>query len=444
MNLSRSFTELPPLSLYVHIPWCIKKCPYCDFNSHEKKGDLPEDLYVDALLEDLASEMPSVWGRTISTVFIGGGTPSLFSAQALDKLLSGIRALTGLTPTAEVTLEANPGTFEQQRFKDYRSLGINRLSIGVQSFNAQALTALGRVHSSEEALRAVDIAHTAGFEQINLDIMFGLPGQSLDAAIADVQQAIELSTTHLSCYELTLEPNTLFARFPPAVPDDDMRATMQQSIIDVLSDAGFERYEISAYARQTDPYATAAGGEAVSRSKHRSQHNLNYWLFGDYIGIGAGAHGKISSSAESTITRRWKHKHPTRYLNSSSSDERLGDQNIIPIEETALEFMMNALRLTEGFALPLFELNTGVSLMHWQHTIALATDRGLLQQNGLNLQATPTGINWLNNVLELFLPDDQLSPAQHPTGQRPSPKPELPGESSAKRYPIIPLNLKRE
>ncbi|MFK7852836.1 MAG: radical SAM family heme chaperone HemW [Granulosicoccus sp.] len=439
MNLCRSFTELPPLSLYVHIPWCIRKCPYCDFNSHEKKSDLPEEQYVDALLEDLASEMPSVWGRTISTVFIGGGTPSLFSAQALDKLMSGIRALTGLSPSAEVTLEANPGTFEQQRFKDYRSLGINRLSIGVQSFNAQALSALGRVHSSQEAIRAVDIAHKAGFEQINLDIMFGLPDQSLAAALSDIQQAVELSTTHLSCYELTLEPNTLFARFPPAVPDEDVRATMQQSIIDVLSGAGFERYEISAYARQTAPYSTSSNGDPVPGSKHRSQHNLNYWQFGDYIGIGAGAHGKISSAAEGTITRRWKQKHPNRYLNSSSSDERLGDQKIIPIEETALEFMMNALRLTQGFALPLFELNTGVSLMHWQHTIEQARDRGLLQQNGLNLQATPMGINWLNDVLELFLPDDQPK-----TGHNLSSKTELPGESSARRYPIIPLNLKKD
>lgn len=429
MNVTRAFTELPPLSLYVHIPWCVRKCPYCDFNSHEQKGDLPEEQYVDALLDDLAAEMPSVWGRTISTVFIGGGTPSLFSAKALDRLMSGIRALTGLTPTAEVTLEANPGTFEQQRFKDYRSLGINRLSIGIQSFNEKALTALGRVHSSSEALRAVDIAQSAGFEEINLDIMFGLPDQSLNAALADIKQAIDLSTTHLSCYELTLEPNTLFARFPPAVPDDDLRASMQQSIIDTLADAGFERYEISAYARAGN--ASQPINQQRARSRHRSQHNTNYWQFGDYIGIGAGAHGKISSASDGSIVRRWKHKHPTRYLDATSGKERLGAENKIAIEDTALEFMMNTLRLLEGFPLPLFELHTGVSLMHWQHTIAHATDRGLLQQNGLNLQATPTGINWLNDVLEMFLPESHGAAAITNSASG----------NNMKRYPVIPLNL---
>lgn len=432
MDLTRSFTELPPLSLYIHIPWCIRKCPYCDFNSHEQKGELPEDQYVDTLLDDLAAEMPSVWGRTFSTVFIGGGTPSLFSAQALDKLMSGIRALTGLTPTAEVTLEANPGTFEQQRFKDYRSLGINRLSIGVQSFNTQALSALGRVHSSDEAIRAVDIAQKAGFEEINLDIMFGLPDQSLKAALADIKQAIDLSTTHLSCYELTLEPNTLFARFPPTVPDDDLRATMQQSIIDTLADAGFERYEVSAYARKNKTNKSTS--QTGLPSRHRSQHNTNYWQFGDYIGIGAGAHGKISSAAEGSIVRRWKHKHPARYLNAASSEDRLGGQNIISVEDTALEFMMNALRLIEGFPLPTFELHTGVSLMSWQHTIAQATDRGFLQQNGLNLRATPIGINWLNDLLEMFLPGDSTIDSAG--------KPQAANTGTAiKRYPIIPLNL---
>ena len=436
MNVTREFTELPPLSLYVHIPWCVRKCPYCDFNSHEQKGDLPEDQYVDALLDDLAAEMPSVWGRTISTVFIGGGTPSLFSAKALDKLMSGIRALTGLTPTVEITLEANPGTFEQQRFKDYRSLGINRLSIGIQSFDAKALTALGRVHSSSEALRAVDIAQNAGFEEINLDIMFGLPDQSLNAALADIKQAIDLATTHLSCYELTLEPNTLFARFPPPVPDDDLRATMQQSIIDTLTDAGFERYEISAYAQRGNLNQTS--DQRHPHSKHRSQHNTNYWQFGDYIGIGAGAHGKISSASDGSIRRRWKHKHPTRYLNATSSDDKLGAENVITIEETALEFMMNALRLIEGFPLPLFELHTGVSLMHWQHTIAKATDRGLLQQNGLNLQTTPTGINWLNEALEMFLPEGDGFPSG--TNRLQSDTDSNAG-NAMKRYPIIPLNL---
>ena len=401
--MSRDFRELPPLSLYVHVPWCVKKCPYCDFNSHEQRGEIPEQQYVDALLDDLANELPLVWGRTISTVFIGGGTPSLLSAEAMDRLMSGIRALTGLSPTAEVTMEANPGTFEQQRFKDYRASGINRLSIGIQSFDARFLKALGRIHSADEALRAVDIARQAGFEEINLDLMFGLPEQTLEEALNDVRTAISLDTTHLSCYELTLEPNTLFARFPPRLPEDEQRADMQAAIVETLDAAGFERYEISAYARR-------------ARRPHRSQHNLNYWQFGDYLGIGAGAHGKISSAADGTIVRRWKHKHPTRYLEAANAEQRLGGEDVIPVEDTALEFMMNALRLVDGFPVPLFELHTGTPMLPWQGTINQAIERGLLEQDGMHLRATPTGFNWLNDTLELFLP-------------------------GVHRYPVIPLNI---
>lgn len=402
----RQFTQLPPLSLYVHIPWCIRKCPYCDFNSHEARQEIPEDAYVDALLDDLANEMPLVWGRQISTVFIGGGTPSLFSAKALDKLLSGIRALTALTPTAEVTLEANPGTFEQERFRDYRSLGINRLSIGIQSFNPNLLGALGRVHSGVEALKACDIAHAAGFEQINLDIMFALPNQTDQQLLEDIDLALEQSTTHLSFYELTLEPNTLFARFPPEVPGDEHRAQMQDTIVEKLANAGFERYEVSAYARNTG---------------NRSAHNMNYWHFGDYLGIGCGAHGKISSADSGSIVRRWKQKHPTTYLKADSADKRLGQQTLIPVKDTALEFMMNALRLREGFALPLFALHTGVSLDTWQQNIEQAIERGLLEQAGLQLRATDQGFNWLNDTLQLFLPENQ------------------PKNSTS--YRVIPLNL---
>lgn len=405
----RHFTQLPPLSLYVHIPWCIRKCPYCDFNSHEMRGDIPEDAYVDALLDDLANEMPLVWGRQFSTVFIGGGTPSLFSAKALDKLLSGIRALTALSPSAEVTLEANPGTFEQTRFQDYRDLGINRLSIGIQSFNPALLTALGRVHSADEALKACDIAHSAGFEQINLDVMFALPEQNDQQLLEDITTALAQSTTHLSFYELTLEPNTLFARFPPTVPEDDHRAQMQDTIVQKLADAGFERYEVSAYARQSPG------------SHNRSDHNMNYWQFGDYVGIGCGAHGKISSADTGSIVRRWKQKHPTTYLNAESAEKRLGQQNLIPIEDTALEFMMNALRLREGFTIPMFELHTGVRLDRWQRSIDKAIDRGLLEQAGLQLRATEQGFNWLNDTLQLFLPDEQ--------------------PSTTKSYRVIPLNL---
>lgn len=409
---SRHFTQLPPLSLYIHIPWCIRKCPYCDFNSHESRGEIPEMAYVDALLDDLANEMPLVWGRQISTVFIGGGTPSLFSAQALDKLLSGVRALTALAPNAEVTLEANPGTFEQQRFKDYRALGINRLSIGIQSFDAEKLRALGRVHSSEEALQACDIARTAGFEQINLDIMFALPDQTQTQLLDDIRIALEQDTTHLSFYELTLEPNTLFARFPPSLPDDDLRALMQDTVEQQLAEAGFDRYEVSAYAKRT------------SGNRNRSAHNMNYWQFGDYVGIGCGAHGKISSADAGNIVRRWKQKHPKTYLQAGSADERLGQQTEISQQDTALEFMMNALRLREGFPIPLFELHTGVSLNFWQTNIDAAIKRGLIEQQGLNIRATDTGYNWLNDTLQLFMPDEH--------------------QAAEKRYRLIPLNIATE
>jgi putative oxygen-independent coproporphyrinogen III oxidase len=428
--MSREFTELPPLSLYVHIPWCVRKCPYCDFNSHEARGDVPEQAYVDALLTDLAEEMPSVWGRTINSVFIGGGTPSLFSAKAIDQLMSGIRALTGLHPTAEVTMEANPGTFEQQRFKDYRDSGINRLSIGVQSFNNKALQTLGRVHSADEAIRAVDIAQKAGFDKINLDLMFGLPEQTLDGAMDDLAQALSLGTTHLSCYELTLEPNTLFARFPPKLPSDDLRADMQNAIVERLREHQFERYEISAYAKSDAK--SLSGSDLVSASRQRASHNVNYWQFGDYLGIGAGAHAKISSANTGEIVRQWKHKHPKQYLSAESQPDRMGGQTVIPIQDTGLEFMMNALRLIEGFPIPLFEQHTGVSMMPWQRAIESATQKGLLEQKGLHLRATPTGINWLNSTLELFLEEAPGSTGRD-TGSGDAP--------SQRRYPIIPLKI---
>jgi len=278
----RSFTELPPLSLYVHIPWCVRKCPYCDFNSHEQPDTLPEDAYVDALLNDLASEMPRIWGRTISSVFIGGGTPSLFSAHALDKLMSGVRALTALQPNHEVTMEANPGTFEQEKFHEFRQLGINRLSIGVQSFNDKHLKSLGRIHSGSEAQRAIDIARKAGFEDINIDLMFGLPEQTETEAHQDVQSALDLKPTHLSYYELTLEPNTLFAKYPPKLPDDEPKWQVHHNGMQLLAEHGFERYEISAFAQ----------------TGKRCKHNNNYWLFGDYVGIGAGAPGALSGSCK--------------------------------------------------------------------------------------------------------------------------------------------------
>jgi len=396
----RHFTELPPLSLYVHIPWCIKKCPYCDFNSHEQQDVIPENAYINALLDDLADEMPQVWGRSFSTVFIGGGTPSLFSASGIDKLLSGIRSLTALSPNAEVTLEANPGTFEQEKFSDYRAAGVNRLSIGIQSFNHRHLKSLGRVHSDREALDAVQIAHTAGFEQINLDMMFALPEQTIDELVTDIDTAINLGTTHLSFYELTLEPNTYFARFPPKIPDNDARAHMQDLVADTLAAHHFDRYEISAYAKGSATKESFRK-EAIG---NRSQHNMNYWQFGDYVGIGAGAHGKISSASNGHVVRRWKHKHPQRYLNARSASERLGAETPIAIADSALEFMMNALRLREGFAVPLFRQHTGVELDYWQPNIERSIERGLLAQTGLNLHTTPTGFNWLNELLQEFMP----------------------------------------
>ena len=404
----RTFTELPPLSLYIHIPWCVRKCPYCDFNSHEQKATLPEDAYVEALLNDLTAEMPRIWGRSIASVFIGGGTPSLFSAKALDNLMSGVRALTALQPNVEVTMEANPGTFEQEKFRDFRTLGINRLSIGVQSFNEAHLKTLGRIHSGDEAIRAIDIAHKAGFEDINVDLMFALPQQSETSALNDVKQAIALAPTHISYYELTLEPNTLFAKHPPVVPEDEQRWQIHKHGMAMLAEHGYQRYEISAFAKESK----------------QCKHNNNYWLFGDYLGIGAGAHSKISSANTGDIVRRWKHKHPTRYLSGASGSDAgfVGGETTVSLADTAIEFMMNTLRLKDGFAIPVFEQHTGVSINHWQPAIEQAISEGLLEQSGLHLRASEQGFNFLNDLLDLFMPND-----------------ERPGETKPLSYPVIQL-----
>jgi len=404
----RTFTELPPLALYIHIPWCIKKCPYCDFNSHEQKNTLPENEYVDALLNDLAAEMPRIWGRAIASVFIGGGTPSLFSCDALDKLFSGIRALTALSPTVEVTLEANPGTFEQKKFTDFKQLGINRLSIGVQSFNDRHLKKLGRIHAGDEAKRAIEIAHTAGFDNVNVDLMFGLPEQSEAEALNDIQTAVSLEPTHISYYELTLEPNTLFAKYPPSLPKDDTRSRIQDNGIKLLAKHNYERYEISAFAKPG----------------RQSEHNVNYWLFGDYLGIGAGAHSKVTFANTGDIVRRWKHKHPARYMRAdhASSDGFIGGESIIAEADSALEFMMNALRMREGFAIPMFEQHTGIALEHWKNVIDTALAKGLLEQSGLRLKASQQGYNFLNDLIELFMP-------------------EVIGDKTIPSYPVIPIKL---
>jgi len=390
---TRHFTELPPLALYIHLPWCVKKCPYCDFNSHEARDAIPEKEYIDALLKDLSQEMPSVWGRTFSSVFIGGGTPSLFSADAIHSLMSGVRALTGLAPSAEVTMEANPGAIDAARFHEFRGAGINRLSIGIQSFNDDQLTRLGRVHSAKEAHQAIDVARGAGFDNLNLDLMFGLPEQSPQQALQDLLEALEHKPEHLSYYELTLEPNTQFAKYPPSLPNDDVRWEMQQAALDTLRGAGFARYEVSAW----------------SRPGRESHHNMNYWLFGDYLGIGAGAHGKVSFADSNRIVRRWKQKHPATWM-AANDENRLGGEHEIALEDTGLEVMMNALRLRHGFALVDFTTHTGLSIQPWLGAIQVGIERGLLHRDAGRLCATERGFELRNEVFALFMPPENKAP----------------------------------
>ena len=378
-----------PLSLYIHIPWCIRKCPYCDFNSHNAPSGLPEQQYVQALLNDLTSELPHIWGRRLESIFIGGGTPSLFSAASIDQLLSGIRALLPFRPNLEVTLEANPGTFEQDKFSGFRQAGINRLSMGIQSFNPQQLQALGRVHNREEALRAADIARTAGFDNFNLDLMFGLPQQTLDEAIQDLQQAIDLQPAHLSWYQLTLEPNTLFYKHPPALPDDDLVAEMQLTGQQLLDSTCYNQYEVSAYARPGK----------------QCRHNRNYWEFGDYVAIGAGAHGKITNPAEGSITRYHKYRQPAEYMQQALQGTARSATQQLTAADLSFEFMLNALRLRDGFTLPLFTERTGLATQHLQAGLDQALQRGLLRLTGEHLRPTALGWQFLNTVIQLFLED---------------------------------------
>lgn len=380
----RQLSQLPPLALYVHIPWCIRKCPYCDFNSHAAPASLPEEAYVAALLQDLEQDLPLAADRPLQSIFIGGGTPSLFSATALKQLIDGIRARIGFKSDIEVTLEANPGTFEQNKFSAYRELGINRLSIGVQSFNSQHLQQLGRVHDGNEALRAARIAQQAGFERINLDLMHGLPGQSLSQALGDLQQAIELSPGHLSWYQLTIEPNTVYWSKPPQLPEDDTLWVIQEQGQALLAQHGYVQYEISAYAQ--------AGQQA--------QHNLNYWQFGDFLGIGAGAHGKISHS-DGTISRYWKTRQPDDYLRGGAT--RHAGQQLLSDSELPIEFMMNALRLTKGVESSLFSERTGLPVSVLQQARQQAEQRGLLSTDPTLLVASAHGQLFLNDLLQLFM-----------------------------------------
>jgi len=375
---------LPPLSLYIHIPWCVRKCPYCDFNSHEARDGFPEDDYLSALRTDLENALPLIWGRKIYTVFIGGGTPSLLSAAGVDRLLSDLRTLLPLDSSAEITMEANPGTFEAEKFKSYRASGINRLSIGIQSFNARHLKALGRIHDDHEARRAVDIAH-ANFDNFNLDLMYALPSQTLAEANQDVQTAIGMAPPHLSLYHLTLEPNTYFAKYPPAVPDDDASAEMQDMIDAATASAGYQHYEVSAYAQ--------AGRQA--------RHNVNYWEFGDYLGIGAGAHSKLSFPHR--IVRQARYKQPKAYLEHMQTGNAIEEEVEIGRAELGFEFMLNTLRLREGFEPNLFAERTGLALNAIEQQLNIAENKGLLYRDHRRIKPTALGLRFLNDLQQLFL-----------------------------------------
>lgn len=379
----------PPLALYIHIPWCVRKCPYCDFNSHENKANIQENAYIDALIADLEQATPQIWGRRIRSVFFGGGTPSLFSAEAIDKILSHIRMLTPLEYDAEITLEANPGTVDAGHFAGYKQAGVNRVSLGIQSFDDRYLKAIGRIHDKGQALAAAELALKT-FDRVNLDVMYALPNQSLEDALRDAKQACALEPSHLSFYHLTLEPNTPFHRTPPSLPDEDASAIMQERIEEVLAQHGYLHYETSGFAK----------------SGKQCRHNLNYWTFGDYLGIGAGAHSKLSFHDK--IIRQTRHKHPNRYLEHAIKGEAIDQEWSIPKDELGFEFMMNALRLVDGFELDLFEQRTGLSPMLINNKLKKAQEKGLIEQkrspeNRILIKPTLLGQRFLNELLQLFL-----------------------------------------
>lgn len=385
----QQFSELPPLSLYLHFPWCIEKCPYCDFNSHALKDPLPEQAYIDALLADLDAQLPLIWGRPLHSIFMGGGTPSLFSVQAMETLLSALRARLNFPPDLEITLEANPGTAEQERFRGYRDAGINRLSVGVQSFNNRHLQQLGRIHDAREAIHAVEMAHQAGFDNINIDLMYGLPGQNVTESRSDLHMAMALGPTHVSHYQLTIEPNTLFYHQPPELPDEDRIIDIEDACREFLAEHGFVRYEISAYAQ--------AGRQCA--------HNLNYWLYGDYLGIGAGAHGKLTKVAEQRILRRWNVKHPRDYLQAHNDAQRIAGTSVPDEAETAFEFMLNGLRLIQGFDSALIAQRCGFPVTKLDKPLQTAEQQGWIEWGLNNIRPSELGLQYLNNLTELFLPD---------------------------------------
>ena len=376
---------LPPLSLYVHLPWCLRKCPYCDFNSHEvRAGEMPEQRYIDALVADLESALPLIWGRPVQSIFIGGGTPSLFSPQAIDRLLGDIRARLQLEPDCEITLEANPGTFEKDRFRAFRSAGVTRLSVGVQSFEDEHLRALGRVHDRAQAIAALEEAALA-FDTFNLDLMYALPGQTMDQLERDLAQALAMMPPHLSVYHLTIEPNTYFAKFPPRVPDEDTAYAMLDRITEMTAGAGMDRYEVSAYAKPG----------------HRCWHNLNYWQFGDYLGIGAGAHSKISFPHR--VMRQVRFRDPKLYMDHALAGQPLAQDDEVARADLPFEFMLNALRLREGFSLSQFTERTGLAPSAIEQPLALAESRGLIERDLARVWPTERGFDFLSDLQALFL-----------------------------------------
>ncbi len=380
---------LPPLSLYVHLPWCIKKCPYCDFNSHEWRDNaqgMPEQRYIDALLADLEASLPLIWGRPVHSIFIGGGTPSLFEPASIDRLISGIRARLPLEAEAEITMEANPGTFEKDRFKAFRAAGVTRLSIGVQSFNDAHLKALGRVHNSDQAMAAVAEAQSA-FETFNLDVMYALPGQSLADLTQDIQTALSFKPPHISIYHLTIEPNTMFAKHPPVLPEDDDAYAMMDLITEMTGAAGLQRYEVSAYAKPG----------------HRCWHNLNYWQFGDYLGIGAGAHSKLSFAHR--VMRYVRYREPQLYLVQALQGAPVTQYAEVAREELPFEYMLNALRLKEGFSLADYMSRTGLAMTSIQQGLAKAEAKQLIARDLNRVWPTERGFDFLSDLQALFLAD---------------------------------------
>jgi len=380
--------EVPPLSLYVHLPWCVRKCPYCDFNSHAVRGDLPAAQYVDALLRDLELDLPLVWGRTVQSVFFGGGTPSLFSAAMIERLLSGFRALLPFAPGLEITLEANPGALEYDSFRAYRDVGINRISLGVQSFSDRALAAIGRIHGRDEVMRAIESLHAADIANFNLDLMFALPGQDPEAALQDVRSAVACAPTHLSHYQLTIEPNTAFHAGPPALPTDDLAWEMQEACSALLLESGFGQYEVSAW----------------SQTGRECAHNLNYWRYGDYVGLGAGAHGKLTLAAEQEVRRRVRVRHPQAWMDAVARGDGLAEDRAVGADERVFEFFLNQLRLRSGVRKSQFEARTGLAWSFVDKRVAELAARGLVTDDNGWLVPTDLGWRFSNESQAIFLP----------------------------------------